>query len=234
MDINKLIKECYENAVEKGFYNCSGCKGIGLYYQKYPDCKNCEAVQECGGANQEYCCISSVCDFCNGTKINQNKNIPELLMLVITEIGRAADCFHNKYFSNWKLYHIEESKYKNDGLDVGIISDYHKDFIYDSCIKNSFEDKIADVFIRIFELCGYLKLEIKIDPHHNNLRVDKIFECSDLLLFIVRVIADIQRSTTDIKNNIECAFSYLFDIVKKYNIDIEKHIDAKMAYSKTK
>ena len=48
MDIKRYIKECYNAAVEKGFYDCPVCKGYGsedLYNNKTEemetqDCKN--------------------------------------------------------------------------------------------------------------------------------------------------------------------------------------------------
>lgn len=136
MNINELIKEAHGNAVEKGFYDCPKCKGSGLYYEKYPDCKNCAPVNECRKSYGEYCCISSVCDFCKGTGINQNKNIPELLMLVVTEISEAVESLREKRFAELN---------KN----VGFIG------------KDTFEDEIADTFIRLADICGYLKIDIE-------------------------------------------------------------------------
>jgi len=211
MDINKLIKECHENAVEKGFYDCPECGG---------DCTGRLCVN-CRIYGKEKCNGYTECPHCKGTGIDQNKNISELLMFAIVEISKAVEALINGKLSDWSK-------------DINIDCKSWNMVYIETYIKDTFEDKITDVFIRLFELCGYLGIEIDDVNRHNDLGVGKLFDFPDLLLFVVRVISEIQSSETDKKNNIECAFSYLFDVVKKYNIDIEKHIDAKIAYNKTK
>ena len=69
MKINNLIKKVYENAVEKGFY-CKVCGGAG--FGMYNNEKQTECIK------------------CNATGIDQNKNIPKLLIMIVGEIVEAV------------------------------------------------------------------------------------------------------------------------------------------------
>jgi len=55
-----------------------------------------------------------------------SKNIPEKLMLIVTEVGEACE------------------------------ADRHDD-------KENFQEEIADTFIRLLDLCGYLKIDIEYE-----------------------------------------------------------------------
>jgi len=131
MKINELIKEAHENAIEKGFYDCPECNG-----KKYIG-RGSHFVKKCKE--------------CNGTGIDQNKNIPEMLMLIITEISEAVEALRENKFSNWKLFKDLEYIY---GKDTNFT-------FFKAHIKDTFEDEIADTFIRLFDLCGYMNIDIE-------------------------------------------------------------------------
>ncbi len=90
------------------------------------------------------------CPECDGKGIDQNKNIPELLMLVISKIGEAVKSLNDNQFADWKTF--EKSLIVGEFIDENIS--------FEMYIKNTFENKIATVFIRIFDLYGYFGIEI--------------------------------------------------------------------------
>lgn len=69
-------------------------------------------------------------------------NIPEKLMLIVSELGEAMEA-----------YRIDNYCKKLNCSD--------KDF--EELIKDTFEDEIADTIIRILDLCGYMQIDI--DKH---------------------------------------------------------------------
>jgi len=87
-----------------------------------------------------------------GTDGCGDRNIGEMLMLIVSELGEAIEA-HRK--GDWaelgmarKLY---ESSLKND--------DYTR--LFRDVIKDSMQDEIADAFIRLADLCSYMNIDIE-------------------------------------------------------------------------
>lgn len=91
---------------------------------------------------------------------DENINIPEKLMLIVSELGEAMEAYRKDYYSDNKeanrILNINEN---DDGDDI----------IYNICfeesIKNTVEDELADTIIRLLDLCGHMKIDI--DTHVN-------------------------------------------------------------------
>lgn len=205
MNINELSKESHEIAVEKGFYDCPECEGDGEIIVKEQDWDTCES--------------------CNGTGIDQNKNIPELLMLVITEIGEAVESLRCGKFTEPR--HVKNFIKKYDQfIDEDAKIDY-----FDKCIKDTFEDEIADVFIRLFDLCGYLGIESNGKTYTKFILPENI---SEQLFNITKGICLLPTNLSLFKSDNLHIISDLKHFCEHNNIDIEKHIAAKMEYNKSR
>jgi len=90
------------------------------------DCKNCRGKG---------------CDPCNYTGTELNMNIPERLMLCVSELGEAMEAHRKNKFS----HDIVENDKK----------------YFEKNIKDTFEDEMADVIIRVLDLCHYMKIDIE-------------------------------------------------------------------------
>lgn len=126
MNITELKKKAHENAVSKGFYACEYCDGTGLEMAS-----------------------SSECYPCCGTGKSKNKNIGELLMLVVSELGEALEAHR---LNTYPLYEMFQSE-----LDEG------KSFevAFKNHIKDTLHDELADAVIRICDICGYLNIDLE-------------------------------------------------------------------------
>lgn len=127
MNISELIKKAHDNACLHGFYNCPNCRGDGIFDT---------------GKNYESC------PDCNCTGINQNKNIGELLMLIVSELGEALEAHRKNKFANL------------DDMKMAITESGWLQ-LFKHRIKDTFEDELADVCIRLFDLCGYLNIDLE-------------------------------------------------------------------------
>ena len=199
MNIKKYIKEAHENAVEKGFYTCQECGGDGLrlYNPLDPMCGNCE-----------------------GTGIDPNKNIGELLMIIVADLGKAFTLWNDKISE----YHLKNTKCA--GL-----------------LYLEFKEKLADVFIRLFDLAGYM-----IEPENYDIAVDNIdnfmvdlYEADNFgewmfryIKYNISEIADGDDANYVPAGAIGRAIAALMRFCDKNNIPIEKHIEAKISYNKTR
>lgn len=110
--------------------------------------------------------MSNKLDLCQGLNqsagiINQNnrqkgfwdgdRNIGELLMLVTSELGEAMEAHRKGRFADWNMY--------NRDADGNITTIDVKSF--ESHIKDTFEDEIADAVIRLLDLSAGLGIDIE-------------------------------------------------------------------------
>ncbi|MFY8021524.1 MAG: hypothetical protein ACOVP1_10010 [Bacteroidia bacterium] len=79
---------------------------------------------------------------------DQERNIGEMLMLVTSELGEAMEAHRKGKFSNWNLYETDcQSNSSNEA--------------FKQHIKDSFEDEIADAFIRLLDLSAGLGIDLE-------------------------------------------------------------------------
>jgi NTP pyrophosphatase (non-canonical NTP hydrolase) len=82
---------------------------------------------------------------------DEKVNIPEKLMLIVSELGEAMEAYRSgKLNPNWRAFEffVEQSDF-NDS--------------FRTYIKDCMEDELADTIIRLLDLCGYMKIDI--DKH---------------------------------------------------------------------
>jgi len=75
------------------------------------------------------------------------RNVGELLMLIVSELGEALEADRKDFIVNEATMN---SIARGDDLAINY---------WDKC-KDSFQDEIADTFIRLFDLCGGLDIDI--------------------------------------------------------------------------
>jgi NTP pyrophosphatase (non-canonical NTP hydrolase) len=205
MDINKLIKDAHEMAVKKGFYDCTTCNGTG----NDPRDKN-------------YLCYS-----CQGEKIDQHANIPEKLMLIVSELGEAQEALRRNRFADWNRFNIAIN-------DKDFDNTYGKENSFALIIKDTFEDEIADVYIRLADLCGYLE----IIPQNYSVHLIAFKDYDNISSMLLEINRQIHRYYE--QEIFTCrlwagfTFAMLTHFCQYLDIDIDKHITAKMAYNATR
>ena len=217
MNIKELIKEAHNNAVERGFYDCPECS------------ERLRIKQELGaGCHDEW-----GCDTCKGSCIDPNKNIGELLMLIVSELGEALEAHRCSRFADWgryeKVFKIHNKAYIIGNKDSTEIAKYEG---YTEAIKDTFEDEIADVFIRLFDFLAYVGIgSITYNTDWSELELEHNVGAD--LFKIVETISwiDIKK---DMREPWTIVLSTLIDFSERYDIPIEKHIKAKMAYNRTR
>lgn len=217
MDIKKLIEEIHADAIEKGWYECPECMmGSGC-------CNNDD--HECNGICSTSDCPSK-CKSCNGTGTDPNRNIGEMLMLIVSELGEALEAHRCGKFCkidnlSFDMNYQEDSPVKSE---IGR---------FEVWVKDTFEDEIADVFIRLFDLCGYLEIDF-IMPENETGTFDNIGENLFSLTRLITEIYPLEKDLCKIKDILSLFVRRLYRDCQVWNIPIEKHITAKMAYNKTR
>ena len=83
------------------------------------------------------------------------RNIGELLMLIVSELGEALEADRKYRHINirlWDQVHVYD-------LNPGTNPQFPFDF--ETHVKDTFEDEIADTFIRLADMCGYMNIDIQ-------------------------------------------------------------------------
>ncbi len=205
MNIPELIKESHDNAVERGFYDCVECGGNGL-----------ELIE----TNNEYPDEGAIdCHVCSGTGIDPNRNIGELLMLIVSELGEALEAHRKGVYGSIESFEFDTIQ----ASDIDLGKAYH------NYLKDTFEDELADVFIRLFDLCGYLDLK---DVYFEEMTIDS----NNVGEMLLRVCKEVTNYHFTNNKTIWMAFclASVSEICKILNIPIEKHIRSKQAYNRTR
>lgn len=86
------------------------------------------------------------------------RNVGEMLMLVTSELGEALEA-HRK--GRMKTDLIEQYKVEKAKDLFSETYPYFPKDLFEANVKDSFADEIADTFIRLFDLCGGLNIDIE-------------------------------------------------------------------------
>ena len=90
-----------------------------------------------------------------------NFEVPNLLMLIVSELGEALEADRKDRHADYEAFHKE---FEKRAADVGNNSEFRR-MIYketfENMCKDTFEDEIADAFLRLMDLCGAFNIDIE-------------------------------------------------------------------------
>lgn len=90
---------------------------------------------------------------------DNQRNVGEMLMLVVTELSEALEAHRKERF----MYEHDKANLKLNPTFENI------EFWYPNVVKGTFEEEIADTFIRLLDLSAYLGIDIET---HIQLKVE--------------------------------------------------------------
>ena len=98
----------------------------------------------------------------NGGWWDAERNVPELLMLIVSELSEGLEALRKDHYANKSI--------TTDLYNDLIVNSHDEEFIlneeqwknsFENNVKNTFEDEMADVAIRLFDLCGGLNVDLE-------------------------------------------------------------------------
>ena len=152
------------------------------------------------------------------------------MMLAISEVGEIVE-------ADRKNRHA----FVGDKLDISS-TDFAEWF--EKNIKDTVEDEMADVVIRLCDFCGALG----VLPYMNDVMVDMSDEfkdywgdksvceqCFALSSMVVDVVyASREADDTKLRHHLGSTLSFVFEMARFHGIDLLWHIDAKMCYNESR
>jgi NTP pyrophosphatase (non-canonical NTP hydrolase) len=103
------------------------------------------------------------------------RNVSEMLMLIVSELAEAQEALRKDYrcdsIAANELRRDLELDSSDEEFLLHTLEWKHK---FEEAVKSSFEDEVADVAIRLFDLCGGLGIDlekhIELKMKYNSLR----------------------------------------------------------------
>lgn len=155
---------------------------------------------------------------------DNDRNIGELCMLIVSELGEAMEAHRKGRFANWE---------NMDGIYIPD-SDFYIRFA--DKIKDTFEDEIADAFIRILDMLGGLyahHIDIGVSHYLSKAAgtLNHIDNVGEMLMSIVAHINAFWEEYSDGHGHAFRALTAIICLSDRLNIDLERHVEAKLRYN---
>ena len=170
---------------------------------------------------------------CNHGFHEEDLSIRHSLMLIVTEISGAVEADRMCRHANIESYE-DEIRYGADVYDKDTRSPFEK------YIKDTVEDELADVCIRIFDLCGMLGIvpRVFVDDDIRE-TFDELFGKMSFCERMFELSYQFTRYDADsdlddfsfMRDNLGVALSFLMCMCESMGIDIMNHIELKMRYN---
>lgn len=94
---------------------------------------------------------------------DEPREIGTLLMLVVSELAEALEADRKNSSNKLKVF-LEDLKYAKLSIEDFSLQNDNCNWIknrFETTIKDSFEDEIADAMIRLLDLCDHLNIDIE-------------------------------------------------------------------------
>lgn len=164
------------------------------------------------------------------------RNTGEIFMLIVSELGEALEAHRKGRFAN--LEQFERVQEWNSPVDFA--DKFPK--VFEGYIKDTFEDELADVAIRILDFAAFMKINFTKHgiPIQN---VQHIENVGEQLMAVNCQLVQAYFEHLELQSGgkfdhqyyfLKNALGILFWICDKNKIDLERHISLKMQYNKTR
>jgi NTP pyrophosphatase (non-canonical NTP hydrolase) len=106
---------------------------------------------------------------------DSEKNIGEMLCLIHSEVSEALEADRKNNYAEVGTLVIKGLADKNFGMSFNDDSVFKH--VFETEVKNTFEDELADVIIRVLDLCAFKAIDIeshiKAKMRYNSMREHK-------------------------------------------------------------
>lgn len=162
---------------------------------------------------------------------DERVSVEHMLMFVLTEIAEAVEADRKWKHAQYDIFVRETSK--NEGTE-------HWMTCFKIFIKDTVEDELADICIRLYDLCGEMCLEPIVEYSTMESHFQEIFgedSFCERMYYLSRLILSTNGSPLNDGTD-EClsfvvgsALSFLFALARSMHINLMRHIRLKMEFN---
>jgi NTP pyrophosphatase (non-canonical NTP hydrolase) len=92
----------------------------------------------------------------------EKRNIPEALLLIVTEVAEATEALRKNHYAKQEVVDSLAHDLELDRTDEEfMLKALTWKTAFEEGVKSSFEDEVADVAIRLFDLCGGMGIDLE-------------------------------------------------------------------------
>ena len=92
----------------------------------------------------------------------EKRNKPEMLMLIVSELAEALEALRKNHYAKQEVVDSLAHDLELDRTDEEfMLKAINWKTAFEEGVKSSFEDEVADVAIRLFDLCGGLNIDLE-------------------------------------------------------------------------
>jgi hypothetical protein len=155
------------------------------------------------------------------------RNTGELHMLIVSECGEALEAHRSGKFSKNDMFESDWTLLCNNPSDGEDLPDEDGFKIsFQRHIKDTFEDELADIVIRIADWLGHCEYKATNETFEKVSRAP--MNVGDALWKTTKAIA------LEMDITCEWAIASVFAIADDHGIDLWRHIELKLAYNRTR
>lgn len=141
------------------------------------------------------------------------------LMLVVTEISEMVEADRKSIFADKEAFANRENTHP----------DFSERFV--AYVKNSLEDELADVTIRLLDLAGALGIEFdKMQP----CRYYRAFDRFSFTENAFALCKGLCKGKIAVQKRIQFGLEFAYNWANHLNVDLDYFIDLKMKYNKSR
>ena len=166
---------------------------------------------------------------------DEERNIGELFMLIISEAAEALEAHREGKFADLNTF-LERVPPQTHTQDT----DYAKSMFeawFKNCIKDSFEDELSDVVIRVLDFVGsrgYDVAPIEAEEESSGNVGDMLCYLCELIIDAKKQVCYSASSLIDIEYSLYLVIDKCYSIAQKLNFDLDRHIELKLKYNSTR
>jgi hypothetical protein len=174
----------------------------------------------------------------------EEKDLREELLYIFSNIGDIAKSFKNKKRANWQSYESLMLQLEDDSQSESIYIEMSKK-VFEKHIKDTFEDEITNVILRITDLMGGKKINIadthpwvetyeytELNYFFRNTKPTEEYDGKLANWLNEAMAACLLSSEKDTDYGLSHILFHLSSLIEFYDIDIERHLIKKIEYNR--
>ena len=161
-------------------------------------------------------------------------SLEHCLMLVITEISEMVEADRKGKYAQVAMYNYNANTPQPEEMEVS-----HKKFCFETFIKDSFEDEMADACIRLYDTSGtfgvtFDKEDFDVDMHEEYEKYYSHLSLTEKAFALCGVLLKVVGGEENAKDIIGSSLILLELMAEEMHIDLFWFIERKMEYNETR